>query len=230
MSSFKAKPADASTYSFQGLNGKLFDFVSEDIFMKINFAICGLLLGLAGSLHALADESPATTLDALHTAGAEANQTAFFSLLTDGIVFLGMEGSDRLVGQSVRDFFSNSFSGGESWALQSRQREIQLSADGKVAWFDELLQSDQLGLGRGSGVLIHDGMGWKLAQYNVTLAKPDARQVATAVANPEERVIQGSAAVSAPAASTTANTGQMETQPKKTCRKFRHKTNKKASC
>lgn len=193
--------------------------------MKIRSLICALWLGLASSAQVLAQASPDTTLDALHQAGAEANQAAFSALLATDVVFLGIDGTNRLEGQSVRDFVSKSFTSGNAWTYRSSQRETRLSADGTVAWFDESLETDQLGRGRGTGVLIHDSDGWKVAQYSLTLplangAMPTAGAVGTQV-------------IASPgAASTSGATGTPATdaQEKPRCQMTSFKTNSRASC
>lgn len=193
--------------------------------MKIRSLICGVLLGLAASAQVFAQTSPEAVLDALHQAGAEANQTAFTALLATDVVFLGMDGTNRLEGQSVRDFVSKSFTAGNAWTYRSSQRETRVSADGTVAWFDESLENDQLGRGRGTGVLIRDSDGWKVAQYSLTLplangALPTAGAVSTQV-------------IASPgAASTSGATGTPATdaQEKPRCQMTSFKTNTRASC
>jgi hypothetical protein len=186
--------------------------------MKNTVALCAVLLGLLGNLPVRAAESPHATLDALHKAGAEANQSAFFALLADDAVFLGVSGYDRLEGQPLHDFFRNSFSLGMPWAMHSSRREIHLSADGNVAWFDELVQGSSADSGWGSGVLIRDGGGWKVAQYGVSIATQ--QKISTVQQNVP-------AAASAP---TPADAVTSEAPKKKECRKMRHKTNRVSSC
>jgi hypothetical protein len=171
-----------------------------------------LLLGVLFTLQALAEASPEAALDTLHKAGAEANQADFIAVLAQDAVFLGVGDGTRLQGQALRDFVSESFASGNTWDYRTSERDVRLSADGTVAWFDESLEHDQLGRGRGSGVLIQNGGGWKVVQYDLTVPQPGAAVVS-------EAETPGAAA---PAASTTPQ--------KPRCRKIRHKTNKQASC
>lgn len=198
--------------------------------MKIQSAICALLFGLVCNHHTLADTEPATALDALHQAGARADPAAFLLLLTTDAVFLGVNGNTRLEGQSLRDFVSTNFSRGGAWNYHSDQRDIRLSADGAVAWFDESLEHDQLGHGRGSGVLVKNGGGWRIAQYNLTLPASDHLVMSAAPSNQETAAPKNSdsTGLSDDPAAIEATT----TEPKKRtqCRKIRHKTNKRARC
>jgi hypothetical protein len=42
-----------------------------------------------------------------------------------------------------------------------------------VAWFDEALDTPNMGPCRGSGVLVATTAGWKIAQYNLALTIPN---------------------------------------------------------
>ena len=192
--------------------------------MKFASSIGVLLAGLAATMLALAQASPDATLDALHKAGAGANPAAFQSLLAQDVVFLGVAGATRLEGQSARDYFSEHLMLGKAWAYRSTGRETRLSPDGSVAWFDETLQHDQLGRGRGTGVLIRSSEGWKLAQYNLIVPLPgDA--VSISGASGTQALIAPDAANS-PGATSVQPTGTQ----KKRCMMTSHKTNTRAEC
>jgi hypothetical protein len=187
--------------------------------MKIRFLICGLMLALAGSVHA--QDSPDSTLDALHKAGADANQPAFTALLAEDVIFLGMDGANRLEGAAARNFVRDSFASGKAWTYNSSLREIRLSGDGSVAWFDEALEHDRRGNGRGTGVLIREGGGWKVAQYSLTMPLPDALAGTSAAVG-----AQAGAAASAPPTDVQAT----QKQEKPRCQMISHKTNTRADC
>lgn len=180
--------------------------------MAIQSRVGALLLGVFIAMRALAAASPEAALDAFHQAGTDANQSAFIALLTEDAVLLGADGRERLQGQSLRDFISERFSSGRAWAFHSSERETRLSADGAVAWFDESLQNDRMGRGRGSGVMIQINGDWKIAQYDLTIPLPNGAAGAAG-------------ATPAPAAS-AVSAGPPESE----CTKFRHKTNKRAKC
>jgi hypothetical protein len=180
--------------------------------MNISSLRGGVLLGLLLTVQALAETSPETALNSLHTAGADKNQAEFIELLTPDAVFLGVGGESRLQGQSLRDFINTSFGSGNLWNYRIGERDVQLSPDGSVAWFDESLQHEQLGDGRASGVLVKNGSVWKIVQYNLTLPLVRSPLVPEA----------GTPGASAPA--------NQEAPQEPECRKTRHKTNKRASC
>ena len=52
-------------------------------------------------------------------------------------------------------------------------RSISIAPDRKVAWFDEALETPNLGPCRGSGVVVATKAGWKIAQYNLSIPIPN---------------------------------------------------------
>jgi hypothetical protein len=193
--------------------------------MKFALLIGALLSGLAVTMLALAQASPDAALDALHKAGADANSAAFESLLAQDVVFLGVDGDARLEGQSARDFLSEHLMQGNAWAYRSIERETRLSPDGSVAWFDETLQHDQLGRGRGTGVLIRGSEGWKVAQYSLIVPLPGGAVSISGASGTQAVTAPGAA--NSPDATVVQPTG---TQEKKRCMMTSHKTNTRAEC
>jgi len=193
--------------------------------MKFASMVGALLFGLSVTLRAFSDATPDATLDALHKAGADADAAAFESLLAQDVVFLGVGGTARLEGQAARAYFSEQLPQGSAWAYSSSLRETRVSADGSVAWFDETLEHGQLGLGRGTGVLLRSSDGWRVAQYNLTMPMAGGA-AATSVG-------VGSQAGTAPGAvngSGAAGAQPAPVQEKKRCMMTSHKTNTRAKC
>ena len=148
---------------------------------RISFLCFFLLLGSA-SLSADPRENIADTLNQFHAAAARGDQDAYLGLLTEDIVFLGTDGTERWQGQAFRDFVGSHFSKGKGWTYTLADREITISPRGNTAWFDELLDNDHLGRCRGSGVLVRGDAGWKLAQYNLSVPVPNSMVVTMATA------------------------------------------------
>ena len=118
-------------------------------------------------------QSVVETLDAFHAAAARADVDAYLGLLTRDAVFLGTDGAERWQGEAFRAFVGDSFSGGTGWAYIPQERRLMLSADGNTAWFDEMLDNEQLGSCRGSGVLVQENGEWLIAQYNLSVPIPN---------------------------------------------------------
>lgn len=113
-------------------------------------------------------------LDDFHDAASKADFDRYFSHWTDSSVFLGTDDWERWVGREFRDFARPHFENGKGWTYAPRDRRVSLSADGSVAWFDELLTHAKLGTCRGSGVLANVGGQWKVMQYNLSVPIPNA--------------------------------------------------------
>ncbi len=113
------------------------------------------------------------TLDAFHTAAAQADEEAYFGLLAPAGVFLGTDASERWDKTAFRAFAHPHFAKGTAWTFVPRNRHVDLSGDGRVAWFDELLDSATYGECRGSGVLEKIDGTWKIQQYHLTIPVPN---------------------------------------------------------
>jgi len=114
------------------------------------------------------------TLDEFHAAAARGDSEAYFAVMTDAVVFLGTDATERWQGQAFRKFVLEHFGEGRGWTYTPGARHIDMAPGGKWAFFDELLQHDRLGQCRGSGVLVREGDAWKIAQYNLSVPVPNA--------------------------------------------------------
>ena len=115
----------------------------------------------------------AGVLDAFHTAASRADEKAYFGLLAPNAVFLGTDATERWDKAAFLAFARPHFSQGKGWTFTPRDRHIDLSRDGRVAWFDELLDSATYGECRGTGVLEKTDDGWKITQYHLTIPMPN---------------------------------------------------------
>ncbi|WP_187276626.1 nuclear transport factor 2 family protein [Parahaliea maris] len=171
-------------------------------------------------------------LDRFHNAAAESDFVSYREQMTDDIVFLGTDATERWQGDTFFDFARPYFEQGRGWTYIPRERRIDIAPSGDVAWFDELLDNQKLGLCRSSGLLLRTTDGWKIAQYNLSMPVPNA------MAERVAREIQGEPPAAAPVtpAPVEAATADeemepepVEDEPQKRCRK-RHKTNTRADC
>lgn len=127
-----------------------------------------VLMGSSDPTHAIAD-----VLDTWHLAAARADENLYFSLMTLDAVFLGTDASERWSREEFRVWAHPYFAKGKAWTFRAVKRRVMLSKDQKVAWFDEELDTPNLGPARGSGVLVKDGKDWKIAHYNLTVPIPN---------------------------------------------------------
>src|SRR4051812_4065520 len=113
-----------------------------------------LSVGLSLIIAANPSQEITKVLDDWHLAAAGANEDAYFAALDGHAVFLGTDATERWDKDQFRAFAHPYFAKGKAWNFKATRRAINFSSDGKVAWFDEDLDTPNLGPCRGSGVLL----------------------------------------------------------------------------
>jgi ketosteroid isomerase-like protein len=112
-------------------------------------------------------------LDDWHAAAADADESRYFGHFADGAVFLGTDATERWTVEEFRKYSHPYFAKGKAWSFRAVSRHVAFSKDGAVAWFDEALDTPNLGPSRGSGVLIKTPAGWKIAHYDLSVPIPN---------------------------------------------------------
>lgn len=135
--------------------------------MKNIFALLCL-----GFILVSAKPNPLSKIDNLvdnwHLAAANADFEEYFGVTTDQFVFLGTAPGERWSKKEFAEFCRPYFDQGEAWDFKSSNRMWSFSHNGKIAWFDEDLDT-WMGGCRGSGILIKRRGEWKLTNYNLTV-------------------------------------------------------------
>ena len=120
--------------------------------------------------------APETTInelmDAWHHAAAVADEDVFFGSMTPDGIYLGTDASERWLRDDMREWSKKYFERETAWAFTPHDRQVYLSADGQLAWFEELLDT-WMGVCRGSGVLQKTAEGWKIRHYNLAVTVPN---------------------------------------------------------
>lgn len=116
----------------------------------------------------------AAVLDDWHRAAAAADEGRYFSHFAADGVFMGTDASERWTVGEFRVWAKPYFDRKKAWSFKPRDRHITFSPDGATAWFDEMLDTPNLGVCRGSGVLLRQDGEWKIAQYNLSMAIPNS--------------------------------------------------------
>lgn len=129
-----------------------------------------LSLTLIASMVAVADDSALDAIghviDDFHDAAAHGDQTRYLGHLTDDAVFMGTDEWERWPKHpDFTDYVDNRFANGSGWAYESVARTIRIADSGDIAWFDEVLFSEQNGRFRGTGVLSRQNGTWKINHY-----------------------------------------------------------------
>jgi hypothetical protein len=127
-----------------------------------------------GQSRALApDQSVASALDDFHDAAARADEERYFAHFAPGGVFVGTDATERWDVTAFRAYAHPHFARGKAWSFRAARRNVSVRGD--LAWFDEDLETQNLGPARGSGVLsLHDGR-WLIEQYVLSITVPNAR-------------------------------------------------------
>lgn len=120
-----------------------------------------------------ATQTPGEVLDQWHLAAARADADTYFGLMAPGAVFLGTDAAERWTREEFRVWAEPYFKKGKAWTFKAVERHVSLSGDGDTAWFDERLDTPNLGPARGSGVLVRQGKTWRIAQYNLSVPIPN---------------------------------------------------------
>ncbi len=118
-------------------------------------------------------QSPESVLDAWHLAAARADADSYFGLMAPGAVFLGTDATERWTKDEFRAYAEPYFKKGKAWTFKAVKRQVAYSGDGHTAWFDEDLDTPNLGPARGSGVLVKQGKTWRITQYNLSVPIPN---------------------------------------------------------
>jgi ketosteroid isomerase-like protein len=115
-------------------------------------------------------------LDDWHRAAAAADEPRYFSHFTGDAIFLGTDKTERWDVPAFQKFAHPFFAKGKAWSFTPVRRDVIVGAGGAIAWFDEDLDTPNLGPTRGSGVIVRDpGGAWKIAHYNLAITVPNDR-------------------------------------------------------
>ncbi|MEM6362036.1 MAG: nuclear transport factor 2 family protein [Bacteroidota bacterium] len=113
-------------------------------------------------------------LDDWHKAAADADFEKYFSYFeNDSSIFMGTDATERWTIAEFKPWSKPYFDRGKAWSFKATERVVYFSKDGKTSWFDEALDTPNLGPSRGTGVLIRTSDGWKIAHYNLTVPIPN---------------------------------------------------------
>ncbi|MCW9707032.1 nuclear transport factor 2 family protein [Fodinibius salsisoli] len=137
-------------------------------------------LVLLGSCSAQPEVKPSkqkvsAILNGWHQAAAQANFDQYFSYFSgDSAIFMGTDATERWTITEFKEYAKPHFERGRAWNFTPVERHIYFSNDGATAWFDESLDTPNLGPARGTGTLVKQDTTWKIAHYNLSIPIPNA--------------------------------------------------------
>jgi hypothetical protein len=112
-------------------------------------------------------------LDDLHDAAARADEERYFAHFAPDGVFLGTDATERWGIAAFRAYAHPHFARGKAWRFRAVRRDVTVRGD--LAWFDEDLDTQNLGPARGSGVLMLRDGKWLIEQYVLSITIPNER-------------------------------------------------------
>lgn len=140
--------------------------------MKSIFAIITLLLSSYTFSQSKETNEINALLDNWHKAAAEAKFEAYFNVLAEESIYIGTDATENWTKNQFIAFAKPYFDKGRAWNFTALERNIYVSKDKKIVWFDELLNT-QMKICRGSGVLMKIGKEWKIKHYVLSMTVPN---------------------------------------------------------
>lgn len=111
-------------------------------------------------------------LDNWHHAASVADNDTYFGLMTPDAHFLGTDETEDWTRDEMMEWAKEIFKRDTAWTFKKIDRNIYFYEDGKLAWFDETLDT-WMGICRGSGVAVLTSEGWKIQHYVLSVAVPN---------------------------------------------------------
>ena len=140
--------------------------------MKLTFSSLLFLFFFPFLSAQIAEEKINQLLDNWHLAAAQANSDAFFGAMTADAHYLGTDESENWTREEMRVWAKPNFDNGKAWDFKKKTRNVSVYSDGKLAWFDENLDT-WMGPCRGSGVVVLTKDGWKIQHYVLSVLVPN---------------------------------------------------------
>lgn len=113
-------------------------------------------------------------LTSWHEAAASGDQASYFNMIDEQGIYIGTDSTEVWTKQEFYDWSTPHFNAGKTWDFKANSRNIYISDDNQMAWFDELISFSK-GTLRGSGVLIKRQNDWKILHYVLSLPVPNEK-------------------------------------------------------
>jgi hypothetical protein len=111
-------------------------------------------------------------LDQWHAAAAAANFETYFDAMAEESIYIGTDATENWNKKQFQAFAKPYFDRGKAWDFKAIERNIYFSENGKLVWFDELLDT-HMKFCRGSGVLVLEKGQWKIKHYVLSMTIPN---------------------------------------------------------
>lgn len=145
--------------------------------------ILACCLFVASFAHAAVDPAFAQQVnvfvDGWHDDAAHARMRYFDKMAPDG-VYIGTDRTELWQRDAFREWGRKYFEGKQAaWVFHPTRRNVYATPDGSLIWFDELLDTENMGHCMASGVIRKTAAGFEIVHYQLSLAVPNeaAKQV-----------------------------------------------------
>ena len=149
--------------------------------MQRFFTACFLCLSLSLSVNDAAHAATDATLtrevnafvDGWHDDAANTRMAYFDKIARDG-VYIGTDRTELWTRDEFKAWSKKYFDAKSAWTFKATRRNVYASADKSMIWFDELLDTKNMGPAMASGVLRKTKSGFEIVHYQLSLAVPNA--------------------------------------------------------
>lgn len=144
--------------------------------MKRLLTACLLCLGLIGAANAATDveltKEVNAFVDGWHDDAANTRMAYFDKIAKDG-VYIGTDRSELWTRDEFKAWSKKYFDAKSAWTFKATRRNVYASADKSLIWFDELLDTKNMGHAMASGVIRKTKTGFEIVHYQLSLAVPN---------------------------------------------------------
>ncbi|MEH6435853.1 nuclear transport factor 2 family protein [Massilia sp. DD77] len=144
--------------------------------MKRFLTACFLFLGLFGHAHAETDPALVRQVNAFvdewHEDAANARMAYFDKMAKEG-VYIGTDRSELWKRDEFKAWARKYFERKSAWSFKATRRNVYASADASIIWFDELLDTPNMGPCMASGVIRKTRKGFEILHYQLSMAVPN---------------------------------------------------------
>ncbi|MFK7949032.1 MAG: nuclear transport factor 2 family protein [Saprospiraceae bacterium] len=107
-----------------------------------------------------------------HRAATVADEDVFFGSMTEDCIYIGTDKTERWLRDELKAWSAKYFKRDQAWDFKTIERQIHVSDDDNLAWFNETLDT-WMGVCRSSGVVALVNGEWKLKHYHLSITVPN---------------------------------------------------------
>ncbi|MEW6762486.1 MAG: nuclear transport factor 2 family protein [Pseudomonadota bacterium] len=144
--------------------------------MKRLLAAAVLFFGMLGLAQAETDATLTKQVNAFvdewHDDAANARMAYFDKIAKDG-VYIGTDRTELWGRDAFKTWARKYFDRKAAWSFKATRRNVYASADKSLIWFDELLDTPNMGHCMASGVIRKTAKGFEIVHYQLSVAVPN---------------------------------------------------------